>query len=209
MTRMQVSSKPTPWLFEHWPKATVFLALYTVVLLFLYLFDRNPLLFLIWIQTPIYWLHQFEEYVVPGGFGAFFNRTLLNSPRSDWPVTPAFSFWINIPIIWIAFPLSAILAGGVGLAWGIWTVYFSILNAASHVVMAVRFGYNPGFGVSLLLNIPVGVFALITFIQQGAVTVGEHIVGIAIALLVQGLLMAWGLGVMRRQVREHSPFNES
>ena len=112
-----------------------------------------------------------------------------------------FSLWINIPIIFIAFPLSAALAGIYGLGWGIWTAYFSIINALSHVFMFPRFGYNPGFVVSLLLNIPVGMFTVYTFFKRGAITPAAHLAGILIAILVQGGLMVWGLGILRRRVQ--------
>jgi hypothetical protein len=191
------------WLTEHWPKATIFLAIYSFILLYLYLFEDNLLLFLLWLQTPIYWLHQFEEYVFPGGFAEFFNHKLLNSGRDHWPVTRRFSFWINIPIIFVAFPVSAILAGrlGLGLGWGIWIVYFSIINALSHVGMFFRFGYNPGFVVSLLLNIPVGIYTLYIFANRDAIAPTAHLVGLLIALFVQGALMFWGLIVLRRRVQ--------
>jgi hypothetical protein len=124
----------------------------------------------------------------------------LGSSRDDWPVTKEFSLWINIPIIFIAFPLSAVLAGVYGLGWGIWTAYFSILNAVSHVVMFPRFGYNPGFVVSLLLNIPIGIFTIYTYLITKTITTSAHITGFLIALLIQGGLMIWGLGMMRRRV---------
>ena len=181
------------WLADHWPKATIFLALYSFIFLYLYLLEDDFLLFLIWLQTSVYWLHQFEEYVFPGGFAVFFNRRLLRSERDDWPVTKMFSLWINIPIIFIAFPLSAVLAGIFGLGWGIWTAYFSILNALSHVIMFPRFGYNPGFVVSLLLNIPVGIFTVYTFLARDAISPAAHLVGLVIAILVQGGLWFGGL----------------
>ncbi len=190
------------WLADHWPKATLFLAIYTFVFLYLYLYEDNFLLFLIWLQTPVYWLHQFEEYIYPGGFAQFFNRNLLGSSRDDWPVTKMFSLWINIPIIFIAFPLSAILAGIYGLGLGIWTAYFSIVNALSHIGMFLRFGYNPGFVVSLLLNIPIGIYTVYTFLNLGAITPTAHIAGAVIALLVQGGIMVWGLGVLRKRVQK-------
>jgi hypothetical protein len=190
------------WLADHWPKATLFLAIYTFVLLYLYLYEDNFLLFLIWLQTPVYWLHQFEEYIYPGGFAEFFNRNLLGSSRDDWPVTKMFSLWINVPIIFIAFPLSAILAGKYGLGLGIWTAYFSIVNALSHVGMFPKSGYNPGFVVSLLLNIPVGIYTIYTFLNLGAITPTAHITGAVIALIVQGGLMVWGLGVLRKRIQK-------
>ncbi|MCP5097414.1 MAG: HXXEE domain-containing protein [Chloroflexi bacterium] len=192
------------WLVEHWPKATIFLAIYTFVLLYLYLFEENQFLFLLWVQTPVYWLHQFEEYVYPGGFATFFNQKLLGSGKNEWPVTKTFSFWINIPIIFVAFPLSTILAGSYGFEWGIWIAYFSILNALSHVGMFFRFGYNPGFVVSLLLNIPIGVYTLYTFFSDDVLTTAAHIMGVVIAFLIQGGLMIWGLVVLKGRVQQQT-----
>ena len=63
MTTQTKQADPVAWLAEHWPKSTIFLSIYAFVLLTLYLYPKDLLLFLIWLQTPIYWLHQFEEYV--------------------------------------------------------------------------------------------------------------------------------------------------
>ena len=204
MVKNPHQTSPFSWLVEHWPKATIFLAIYTFVLLFLYLFEENLLLFLLWVQTPIYWLHQFEEYIYPGGFAAFFNNNLLGSRKNDWPLTKTFSFWINIPIIFVAFPLSAILAGSIDLSWGIWTAYFSILNALSHGGMFFKFGYNPGFIISLFLNIPVGVYTLYTYFNNSVLSPTEHIAGAGIAFFVQGGLMVWGLVFLRRRVQQET-----
>ena len=87
------------WLYDHWMKATPFLAFYTTILIWLYVKEQNYALFLIWMQTPIYWLHEFEEYICPGGFLDFFNRKPLGSVRGDYPLTKAGSFWINIPLV--------------------------------------------------------------------------------------------------------------
>jgi hypothetical protein len=198
---MSQQTEHDSWVIEHWPKATIFLAIYTSILLYLFLFEGNLLLFLLWLQTPVYWLHQFEEYVYPGGFAEFFNHKLLGSRQDHWPVTKRFSFWINIPLIFVAFPLSAMLAGSLGLGWGIWTAYFSIINALSHVGMYFRFGYNPGFVVSLLFNIPVGIVTVYLFLNQTAISTSAHLLGIGIALLVQAGLMVWGFGVLRRRVQ--------
>ena len=126
------------WIEEHWPKSTIFLAVYSTILIFLFVLKIDIALFLIWIQLPVYWLHQFEEYVFPGGFIETFNRQILGSNEKEWPMSKRASFWINIPIIYIAFPLSAIMAGTIDISIGIWTAYFSILNATSHVGMFVK-----------------------------------------------------------------------
>ena len=49
------------WLYDHWMKATPFLAFYSFILIYLYIEDK--ILYLIWLQTIIYWVHEFEEYI--------------------------------------------------------------------------------------------------------------------------------------------------
>lgn len=72
------------WLYANWMKATPFLALYTFILVWLNVRDSNYFLYLIWLQGIIYWVHEFEEYVCPGGFLDFFNRGPLGSTRGDY-----------------------------------------------------------------------------------------------------------------------------
>jgi hypothetical protein len=188
------------WIIKNWPIATPFLALYTTVLLFLFVFRQDFPLFLIWIQTPVYFLHQFEEYILPGGFVSFFNKKMLGSDKDEYPLDKTSSFWINVPIIFMAFPLSAILAGQFGLSIGVWTVYFSIINSVSHVGIFFRDRYNPGFWVSLLVNIPVGVFTIVYFISNQILPLEAHIVGGLIGLTIQGVIMLYGFKVLKPRV---------
>lgn len=62
--------------------------------------------------------------------------------------------------MYILLPLSGILSTVYGVAWGLWTAYYSALNASAHVVMFFIYGrkYNPGLVVSVLLNIPIGIY---------------------------------------------------
>jgi len=153
------------WLYDNWSKATVFLAIFITGLLTLYLRNYNYVLFLIWLQTPVYMIHQFEEYILPGGFKDFFNKKVLGSDESEFPLTSKASFWINVPLTFVAFPLSAILAGRFGISIGVWTIYFSLINSLSHVVMFFIFRYNPGLIISVLLNIPVAIYVIYYFVS--------------------------------------------
>ncbi|MCD6188708.1 MAG: HXXEE domain-containing protein [Thermococcus sp.] len=168
--------------------------MYLRVVLILFVLKENPALFLIWVQTPVYWVHQFEEYIYPGGFVEFFNRGVLGSKREDWPLTKTHALWINVPIIFIGFPLSAILAGLVDISMGIWTAYFSVL---SHAGMFFKHGYNLGLVASALLNIPVGAYTIYYFATRHPLSLGAHITGFLVALAIQGALMVWGLKFMR------------
>lgn len=189
------------WLEENWTKSTLFLALYLTIILVLFVSDKDFALFLIWIQTPVYFLHQFEEYIYPGGFMEFFNTKALGSKKKDFPLTKKESFWINIPIIFIGFPLSAILAGQIDISIGIWTAYFSIINALLHLALFFRKGYNPGFIVSLFLNIPVGFYTIYYFASHHLISLNMHIMGFVMAIFIQGILMIYGLKFLKTKVK--------
>jgi len=189
------------WLEQHWSASTPFLAVYLTIVLVLFVLNKNFTLFLIWIQVPVYWLHQFEEYIYPGGFTEYFNIKVLGSNSKGQPLTKTHAFWINVPIIFIGFPVSAILAGQIDISIGIWTAYFSIINALSHLGMFFRHGYNPGLVASMLLNIPVGVYAIYYFITNQLISLSSHIIGFSVAVATQGGLMVWGLKFLKRKVK--------
>ena len=192
------------WLYKHWAKATPFLAIYSLVLLWLYVKEMNYALFLIWLQTPIYWIHEWEEYLLPGGFLEFFNTKVFRSRRGDWPLTLAGSFWINIPLVYIALPLAGILSHFFGVEFGLWAAYFSALNALAHVVMFFVFGrkYNPGLVISILLNIPVGIYTVYYFLSNGLVTPTVNIVSIIVGILAQASMMIYGFGFLKPKMTD-------
>ncbi|MBQ7527204.1 MAG: HXXEE domain-containing protein, partial [Bacteroidaceae bacterium] len=165
------------WLYENWMKGTPFLALYTFILIWIYVRGNDYALYLIWMQCAAYWLHEFEEYVCPGGFLSFFNQGPLGSTRPDKPLTKAGSFWINIPLMYVLLPLSGILSHFFGTDWGFWTAYYSTLNASAHVVMFFIFGrkYNPGLIASVLVNIPLGIYTIWYFLSNGLVSTEVNI----------------------------------
>ncbi len=191
------------WLEEYWPIPTPFLALYLTIVLTLFVLNKDFGLFLIWIQTPVYFLHQFEEYVYPGGFLEYFNTKALGSSRKDWPLTKTYSFWINFPLIFIGFPVSAILAGQIDISIGIWTAYFSILNGLSHLGMFFRDGYNPGLVASVFLNIPVGIYTVYYFTTNQLIPLSSHIIGAGIAVAIQSTLMMFGFKVLKPKIKQN------
>ena len=190
--------KALSWLIENWMKATPFLALYTFILIWLYVKDVNFALFLIWLQCAVYWLHEFEEYVCPGGFLAFFTRGPLGSTVDDRPLTKTGSFWINIPLMYVLLPLSGILSHYFGVSWGLWVAYYSVLNASAHVVMFFIYGfkYNPGFVASALFNIPLGVYMIVYFLSNHLVSPAVNIISIIIGIIAQASMMVYGFAYL-------------
>lgn len=116
--------------------------------------NNNFLLFLIWLQIPLYMLHQFEEHAWPGGFKSYINRKIFNVIDREAPLNDERIFWINIPIIWVLMPLCAIFSRFC-LVIGAWIPFFAVINSLTHIfVLVAKREYNPGAVVSLLVNIP-------------------------------------------------------
>ena len=159
------------------------------------------------IQGIIYWVHEFEEYIYPSGFLDYFNRHAMGSKRGDYPLTTIGSFWINIPLVYIAMPFSAVLAHFFGLAFGLWTAYFSALNALSHVGMAVIFKnkYNPGLIASVFLNIPFGIYTVWYFVSHNLVSTEANIISL---IVVMNYKKIHGLNTVRQIISRYAPPNE-
>lgn len=190
------------WFYKNWYKPTVFLAVYSLLFLFLYVYKSNFLLFLIWLQVPIYWLHEFEEYVLPGGFKDWFNKKWSKVHDADVPLNDASVLWINISIVFILFPLFAALST-IDLKYGMWIPYFSIINGLAHILFAIKLrGYNPGLVVSVLFNVPVGVFVVITILEANVVSIGANITSIIIALLVQVFITTYGVITLKKHRKQ-------
>lgn len=157
------------WLKRDWAKAGLVVSVFLFVMLFVFVLPSDEVVFLLLLQTPLYMLHQTEEYVFPGGFVRFFNRDIFKLDTDDGPVDEDFSFAINMLYIWVALPVCGLLAT-LDPRLGLWTPYFSLFAGVAHIALALRAGklYNPGLVVSLLLNIPVGVYAAARLVQLGA-----------------------------------------
>jgi len=156
------------WLKREWAKVGFILSIFLFVFLFVFVRKADFVVFILLIQTPLYMLHQTEEYVFPGGFGAYFNTKIFKLETEDEPLNQNFIFFINVILIWIVLPLFGLLAT-INYQYGLWIPYFSFFAGVAHILLAIRAGklYNPGMFVSLFVNIPVGLWAIIFLINSG------------------------------------------
>jgi len=156
------------WLKRDWAKAGFPISIFLFVFLFAFIKDTDFILFLLLLQTPLYMIHQTEEYIFPGGFGRFFNIDILKLDTPDKPVNENFIFYVNVGLIWIILPLFGLLAA-TDYQYGLWIPYFSFFAGVAHIALGIkaRKRYNPGLVISLLLNIPVGAWSVLYLVNQG------------------------------------------
>lgn len=155
------------WLKKDWAKAGFILAIYLFFFLYILLYRSDFVLFLLLVQTPLYLLHETEEYIFPGGFGPFFNMDVMKLKTADKPIDENFIFIINIVLVWIMLPTFGLLATR-NYEFGLWIPYFTFFAGVAHIALALRARkkYNPGMIVSLVLNIPVGLWTVLYLIRE-------------------------------------------
>ncbi len=195
----------TSWLHTHWQYGTPFLAIYTTFFLLLFVYPTETTLFWIWICLPVYFVHQCEEYLWSGGIMTMLTHRFTKKHGSD-PNTPVLSareaYWINVDIVWVLFPASAVAAMVVDPIWGLWVPCFTVLNGLSHVIAWMQDrSYNPGLAASLALNIPVGTAAILILASSDIADLTTW----AAAILIAVGFMAFIAGYATYQSRNHPP----
>lgn len=187
------------WLYGNWAKLSLFLAVITTVLIYIFINHLNLLLFLIWMQLPIYLLHQFEEHNW-NGFKNYVNRNVFKVKEGDFPLNNKIIFWVNIPVVWILIPIFSGLSSA-NILFGLWIPYFAVFNSLSHVIVSVRNQeYNPGLLVSLILGIPAGIYGLIIFYYYINVPALISVISIFFAVVLHIIVF----GIIKRNYKKQS-----
>ena len=137
-----------------WPAATLFAACFLAVLAPMVFHYAGTPLGLVYLQLPIYMLHQFEEHR-GDRFRIWVNRTIGHGREV---LTPIATFWINSLLVWGLDLVALYLACFVSLWLGLIAIYMPIVNGIAHVVPAIiNRRYNPGLVTGIVLFLPVGV----------------------------------------------------
>lgn len=178
------------WLYKYWSHVSFFAAIFITIPFIAFFQKIDLVLLLLWLQTPIYMIHQFEEHGT-GTFKKWINITLFKS-RDKEILNDVHIFWINVPLTWILFPMFAYLSG-INLVYGILIPFVSIGNSLLHIFALVIQGkYNPGFFASLFLNIPSGIYILYLLNQKGVLNLLNVSLGILITIVAHGLIQVLG-----------------
>lgn len=146
-----------------------------------------PALVLIWLQLPLYMLHQYEEHDADR-FRLFVN-TVVGGGRDV--LTRMDVFIINIAGVWGVDALAFLLAAWVHLGLGLIAVYLSLVNAVAHCAQAIALRrYNPGLITSVVLFLPLGVLTLWVLSGNAQVTAADHLIGLGLAILIHAAILA-------------------
>jgi hypothetical protein len=170
------------WVYGTLPAAVMLLALTPVLAS-----GWSPALLLIWLQLPVYMLHQYEEHDADR-FRLFIN---VNIGGGEEVLSRFAVFVINIGGVWCVDALAFGLAAKMRIGLGLIAVYLSLINGVTHCLMAVVMRrYNPGLITSVLLFIPLGIATLWMVASAGDTTWTDHLIGFAAALIVHAAIIA-------------------
>lgn len=178
------------YLYQHWADSTLFLAAAICVMLFSFAPQTPEAILWVWLQFPVYLIHEFEEHIFPGRFRQFINREVFKSGQDEFPLSTPAVFWINILAIWVLFPLGAVLTQRVSMAFGALLPVFSLFNASLHLLFFFRLRrYNPGLLASIFLNYPAGLYALWVLKRAGGLNGASAALAFAVALFIHAGLV--------------------
>ena len=136
-------------------------------------------------MTWIFWaplcaaiLHIFEEFVLPGGFAAWYRRY---RPEIQKSITPRFLVIINALLLMLCYNVVALRSRPEGV--GLWLMVTALLasNAIWHVVGAVKTrSYSPGIITGLLLYVPLAFYGYAWFLRSEEASVATAIIAFAV-----------------------------
>lgn len=171
------------WLIREWPYAALLTAGFLLVLAPFFWTFGLPL-FLIYLQLPIYMVHQFEEHD-RDRFRLYVNQVLCKGREV---FTPQAIFIVNSAGVWGVDLLAFYLAFYFHPSYGLVAIYLPLVNGIGHLIQGVAMRrYNPGLWTGLFLFLPIGAWALAE-VSPGA-SWRAQAAGLAGAILIHALIL--------------------
>jgi len=169
-----------------WPYAALFAAGFLGVLAPIVFRYAGAPLGLVFLQLPIYMLHQYEEHA--GDRFRLWVNTRIGHGREV--LTPIATFWINSLMVWGLDLAALYLACFVDLSLGLIAIYLPIVNAFGHIVPAIVTGkYNPGLLTSVLLFLPVGVYSAVVVSRAANSSLADQLLALGVAIAVHAAIV--------------------
>jgi hypothetical protein len=154
---------------------------------------------LLWLQLPIYVVHQFEEHQ----HDRFRRYVNLHMGHGQPILSPRAVTVINVGGVWCVNFLALYLAKFCWLGSGLLAFYLAIVNAVVHVAGAIASrAYNPGLVTAATLLLPIGIWGAIVYSAAYALPLRDHVTALA-------LIIALHLAILSHLVRQRAHFAQS
>ena len=183
------------FLRKHWFDLGGVFAVIVLIYTFTTYKDLTQYQTLMWFSLVSLFLHQFEEYRIPGTFPGMLNKVLYKSNLPDrYPLNPNSAFYINVLIGWNLYLLAALLSEK-AIWLGIATILISLGNVIAHTFLFNIKGrtiYNAGMLTTWLLFVPCIYYFFSTTQTVHLATKTDYLIGIPLGIImnVVGVLKA-------------------
>jgi hypothetical protein len=158
------------WFKVNWPKTCLIVSVFIIVYLLIIVLPNNLLLFTALLAGPLYMIHEFDEYVYPGGFQQFMNKNIYKLDPENGMLDNDAAFWINIIAVWTLIPLFSL--------WAVFDIrqvitlpYFFIFQAVLHLILGIvgKQLIHPGIISAWLIHVPWGVLTIYLLTKNGVI----------------------------------------
>jgi hypothetical protein len=158
------------WFKANWTKTGLIVSVFIIVYLVIIVLPNNLLLFAALLAGPLYMIHEFDEYVYPGGFLKFMNKNIYKLDSENGMVDNDAAFWINIIAVWTLIPLFSL--------WAVFDIrqvitlpYFFIFQAVLHLILGIvgKQLIHPGMISAWLIHVPWGVWTIYLLTKNGVI----------------------------------------
>jgi hypothetical protein len=176
------------WFKANWEKTGVVAAIFLTIYLAVIVLPQSTLLFALLMYTPLYMLHEVDEYIFPGKFAHFMNKNIYRMDPETGLVDVNAIFVINIAV-WIIFSIYSLWAI-TDVTQAAWMPYFFIFQAVIHLILGIvgRRFLNPGMVSAWLVHVPWAIWTIGLLVQAGVIANPYWN-----SYLLDGL---WGVGFM-------------
>jgi hypothetical protein len=191
-----------------WPIIGGGFAILIIVLILIFWNDSSliqKLALLYWSNLAVLMLHEFEEYVLPGGFKHFINHNTIFAieelPEAE-PINDIVIVVINLGI-WFVFILAALITSAA--PWlGFGMIIFNIVNIIGHLIIfqKVKKGYNPGT-ITALLMIPFLILSFIFVINNDFLNLGGYLIAGIIGFASGASLPIFGSIIKKKAIKNN------
>ncbi|MSR31467.1 MAG: HXXEE domain-containing protein [Gemmataceae bacterium] len=185
--------QPRAFLFDwlvtkwQWPQAALFSGIFLLGLFPLWISLAPLAVALIYLQLPLYMIHQWEEHA-GDRFRKFFNGMFGGKEA----LTPVATFWVNSLGVWAVDLTALYLAVFIDLSFGLVAIYLPLLNSLGHILPALfKREYNPGLITSVVLFVPLGAGALYWIQIGNSLSWKAHALGVALAFAIHAAIIVY------------------
>ena len=194
------------WFMENWQRTGVIVCLFLTVYLVVIVLPQNTILFALLMSTPLYMLHEIDEYVFPGGFAQFMNSKIYKTDPEDGLLDTAAVFWINVVAVWIGLSFFSLWAV-IDIRQAIAIPYFFIFQAVVHLILGIvgKRIISPGMASAWLVHVPWAIWTIWLLVQAGIITNPYWNSDLLTGLLINVALLFVGRVLLVRYKLRHQP----